>query len=155
MKSIKYCKIIHTRLSIVTEHSYIGIYTWYIQSINSLYNILSRSNYTRGHHVRDHMVVGFATTYAIGACHHWCCGVDSHSGRRVQHYVIKLVNDLRQVGGFLRVLRFPQPIKLTVRHYITDILLKVAFKPQNKAKTKTETIKLYDMSDRRLTRHMS
>ena len=25
------------------------------------------------------------------------------------HYVIKLVNDLRQVGGFLRVLRFPPP----------------------------------------------
>ena len=31
----------------------------------------------------------------------------------VQHYVIKLVNDLRQVGGFLRVVQFPPPIKLT------------------------------------------
>jgi hypothetical protein len=31
----------------------------------------------------------------------------------VQHYVIKFVSDLRQVGGFLRVLRFPPPIKLT------------------------------------------
>ena len=30
----------------------------------------------------------------------------------VQHYVIKFVSDLWQVGGFLRVLRFP-PIKLT------------------------------------------
>ena len=29
------------------------------------------------------------------------------------HYVIKFVSDLRQVGGFLRVLRFPPPIKLT------------------------------------------
>ena len=28
-------------------------------------------------------------------------------------YVIKFVSDLRQVGGFLRVLRCPQPIKLT------------------------------------------
>jgi hypothetical protein len=27
--------------------------------------------------------------------------------------VIKLVSDLRQVGGFLRLLRFPPPIKLT------------------------------------------
>jgi hypothetical protein len=27
--------------------------------------------------------------------------------------VIKFVSDLRQVGGFLRVLRFPPPIKLT------------------------------------------
>ena len=31
----------------------------------------------------------------------------------IQHYVIKFVSDLRQVNGFLRVLRFPQPIKLT------------------------------------------
>jgi hypothetical protein len=30
-----------------------------------------------------------------------------------QHYVIKFVSDLRQVDGFLRVLRFPPPIKLT------------------------------------------
>jgi hypothetical protein len=28
----------------------------------------------------------------------------------IQHYVIKFVSDLRQVGGFLRVLRFPPPI---------------------------------------------
>ena len=33
----------------------------------------------------------------------------------IQHYVIKLkfVSDLRQVVGFLWVLRFPPPIKLT------------------------------------------
>ena len=31
----------------------------------------------------------------------------------IQHYVIKFVNDLRQVGGFPWVLRFPPPIKLT------------------------------------------
>ena len=31
----------------------------------------------------------------------------------IQHYVIKFVNDLRQVSGFIRVLRFPPPIKLT------------------------------------------
>jgi hypothetical protein len=30
----------------------------------------------------------------------------------IQHYVIKFVSDLRQVGGFLRVLRFPPSIKL-------------------------------------------
>jgi len=30
----------------------------------------------------------------------------------IQHYVIKFVSDLRQVGGFLRVLRFPPPTKL-------------------------------------------
>jgi len=31
----------------------------------------------------------------------------------IQHYVIKFVSDLRQNGRFLRVLRFPPPIKLT------------------------------------------
>jgi hypothetical protein len=31
----------------------------------------------------------------------------------IQHNVIKFVSDLRQVGGFLRVLRFPLPRKLT------------------------------------------
>jgi hypothetical protein len=31
----------------------------------------------------------------------------------MRHYVMKFVIDLRQVGDFLRVLRFPPPIKLT------------------------------------------
>ena len=31
----------------------------------------------------------------------------------IQHYVKKFVSDLRQVSGFLRVIRFPPPIKLT------------------------------------------
>jgi hypothetical protein len=31
----------------------------------------------------------------------------------IQHYVIKFVSVLRQVGGFLRVLRFPPPITLS------------------------------------------
>jgi hypothetical protein len=31
----------------------------------------------------------------------------------IQYCVIKFVSELRQVGGFLRVLRFPPPIKLT------------------------------------------
>jgi hypothetical protein len=42
----------------------------------------------------------------------------------MQHYVIKFVSDLRQVGGFLQVLRYLPPIKLTAN--ITEILLKVA-----------------------------
>ena len=63
---------------------------------------------------RDRMAVGFTTTfYAVSAYHHWCCEFESRSGRGVQHYVIKFVSDLRQVGGFLQVLRFPPPIKLT------------------------------------------
>ena len=35
----------------------------------------------------------------------------------IQHYVIKSVSDLWQVGGFLRVLRFPPPIKSTATIY--------------------------------------
>ena len=31
----------------------------------------------------------------------------------IQHYVITFVSDLQQVGGFLRVLWFHPPIKLT------------------------------------------
>ena len=34
----------------------------------------------------------------------------------IQQYVIKFVSDLRQIGGFLRVLRFPPPIKLTPQY---------------------------------------
>jgi hypothetical protein len=30
----------------------------------------------------------------------------------IQHNVIKVVDDLRQVGGFFRALRFPPPTKL-------------------------------------------
>ena len=43
----------------------------------------------------------------------------------IQHYVIKFVRDLQQVGGFLQVLRFSPPNK-TDGHDITYMLLKVA-----------------------------
>jgi hypothetical protein len=42
----------------------------------------------------------------------WCCEFQPRLGRGVQYYVIKFVGDLRQVGGFLRVLRFIPPRKL-------------------------------------------
>jgi len=38
---------------------------------------------TRGRRVRDRMVVGFTTTYVIGAYHHWSCEFDSCSVRGV------------------------------------------------------------------------
>ena len=43
----------------------------------------------------------------------------------IQHYVIKLEHNLRQVGAFLRILLIPPPIKLTSTE-IAEILLKVA-----------------------------
>ena len=71
------------------------------------------------------MVGEFTTTCVISAYHHWFCEFESRSGRGEQHYVIKYFRDLRQVGGILRVLKFPQPMK-TDRNDITEILLKVA-----------------------------
>ena len=42
----------------------------------------------------------------------------------IQHYVIKFVSDVRQIGGFLQ---FPSPINNKADHHdITEILLKVA-----------------------------
>ena len=50
----------------------------------------------------------------------------------IQHYVIKFVSDLQQIGGFLWVLRFPSPIKLTAA--IIEILLKMALNTINQTK---------------------
>ena len=69
----------------------------------------------RGH---DQMVVGFKATYVISDYHHWRCEFDPRPLWCV-HRVIKFVSDLWQFSGFLQVLRFPPPIKLT-----STILLK-------------------------------
>ena len=50
----------------------------------------------------------------------------------MQHYVIKFVRDLRLVCGFLRVLRFCPPIKLS--DDLNEILLKVALNTINQPK---------------------
>jgi hypothetical protein len=64
---------------------------------------------------RDRMVVGFTTIYAISAYHHRSCEFESRSCRGVLDTTLrdKFFSDLWQVGGFLRVLQFPPPIKLT------------------------------------------
>jgi len=63
---------------------------------------------------RDRVVFGFTTTYAI-SCRSpitlWVRIPLMALVYSIQHYVIKFVSDLRQIGGFLR---FPPPIKLTV-----------------------------------------
>jgi len=60
----------------------------------------------RGH---DCMVVGFITSCAINAYHHYHCEFKSCSGKvySIQHYVIKYVSDLRQVSGFLHQYNWP------------------------------------------------
>jgi hypothetical protein len=58
--------------------------------------------------------------------------------------VIKFVSDLRQVGGFLRALRFPSTNK-TDRHDMAEILLKVALNTI-KQTNNNQLIELYGQS---------
>jgi hypothetical protein len=83
----------------------------------------------RVRHGRDRMIVGFITTYTISVYHHKRCEFKPRLGEvySVQHYVIKFVSDLRQVGGFLRGTP-DSSTNITDRHDITEILLKVALK---------------------------
>ena len=79
---------------------------WYLTPLSTIFQLY------RG---RDRMVDRSTTSYAISAYHHWSCEFESHPGGvySIQHYVIKFVGDLQQVGGFLLVFRLPPPIKLT------------------------------------------
>ena len=85
-----------------------------------------------GRRGRDRMVVGFTTTYAISAYHHWCCEFESRSGRGVQHY--------NTICQWLATGRWFSPgppfssTNKTDRHDITEILLKVALNTIKQAK---------------------
>ena len=57
--------------------------------------------------------VGFTTTSAISAYHHQSCEFESRSWRRVLDAALCNKVSQLQVVVFLRILRFPQPIKLT------------------------------------------
>ena len=109
-KGIPFCCLVSSSLySRVKIKEYLSV----VLSRHLWYNcIFFNFIYYWGHRGRDRMVVGF-TTYAISAYHHCCCEFESRSGRGVQHYLIKFVSDLGHVSGFLRVLRFPPPKKLT------------------------------------------
>jgi hypothetical protein len=76
-----------------------------------------------GRRCRDRMVVGFTTTFAINAYHHWS-EFESHSGMvySIQHYVIKFISDLRQFSPSTLI----SSTNKTDRHEITEILLIVA-----------------------------
>jgi hypothetical protein len=70
---------------------------------------LSESNKTTARGRRESMVVGFTTTY-MQSGPITTNFVSLNPTQAIQHYVIKFVSNLGQVGGFLR---FPPPIKLT------------------------------------------
>jgi hypothetical protein len=59
------------------------------------------------------MVVGFTTIYAISVPITTNVVSLNPSQVRCTRYNIMFVSDLQQVGGFLQVIRFPPPIKLT------------------------------------------
>jgi hypothetical protein len=68
------------------------------------------------------MVVGFTTTCVITKV----VNLNSTHGKvySIQNFVIKFVSELWQVRGFLRILQFPPPMKLTAMYNITEIFLK-------------------------------
>ena len=73
--------------------------------------------YLGGRRGRDRMVVGFTTSNYL--CNQCLSPLKLRvqtpflASYAIQHYVFKFVSDLRQVGSFFWVLRFPPPIKLT------------------------------------------
>jgi hypothetical protein len=89
-----------------------------------------------GRRSRDRMVVGFTTTCAISAYHHKSCEFMSRCTLDTT-VCDRLSVTSESFGGFLRVLRFSPPIKLTAMYNITEILLKVALNTINQ---KPETI---------------
>ena len=100
-------------------YAYYGLYwyqitawVWALQSV-------------RGRRSRFRVVVGFTTTYALSAYHHWCCEFEPRSGRSVQHYVIKFCQ-WRATGRWFSVGTPVSSANKTDRHDITEILLKVA-----------------------------
>ena len=67
----------------------------------------------RGRRGRDRIVVGF-TVQSVPITIKVVSSNPVHGEvYSIQHYVTKFVSDLRQVGGFLRAVLFPPPIKLT------------------------------------------
>ena len=88
------------------------------------------------------MVLGFITTYATSAFHHFRCEFELRSGEAysMQHYMIMFVSDLWQIGEF-----FPctpvSSINKTDRHDIPGILLKVALNTIYPSTPNKETLK--------------
>jgi hypothetical protein len=95
----------------------------------TLYICCAHLIYCRNRRGRDRMAVGFIITYPISA-HHMISNPVHDEVYSIQHYVIKSVSDLRQVGGFCP----GTPVSFTNktdRRDINEILLKVALNTIN------------------------
>jgi len=55
--------------------------------------IVQLSTYTcaRGRRGRNRVIVGFTTTYAINAYHHWCCDFKSWSKYKINNYCLLIL----------------------------------------------------------------
>ena len=72
------------------------------------------------------MVVGFTTTYAISANHHWCCEFESQSGRGACTTLCDKVCQWLATGRWFSTGPPVSSTNKTDRHDIAEILLKVA-----------------------------
>ena len=79
----------------------IGYHIKYISFSKKMYKYLDITKPDNG--------IRINTNIDIDKCKFEPCSSEVYS---IQHYVITSVHDLRQVGGFLRVLLFPPAIKL-------------------------------------------
>ena len=97
----------------------------------------------RGSRGRDHSVVEFTTTYAIGAYHHWCCEFKPRSLRGVLYTTLcdKVCQWLVAGRCFFSLGTPVSSINKTGCHDIAEILLKVALKHHNPPSTKHTPIK--------------
>ena len=88
-----------------------------------------------GRHGRDHMVIGFTTTYAISIYHHWSCEFESHSWQGALNTTLcyKVCQWLVTVRWFSTSTPVSSTNK-TDRHGITEILLKVVLNTINQTK---------------------
>jgi hypothetical protein len=97
---------------------------------------------TMGRRGRDHMVVGFTTTYATSAYYHWSCEFESRSGMRYTALFDKSCQWLATGWWFSLDPPVSSPNKID-RHDITEILLKVAFNTIKQA-SKRQTDHIHD-----------
>ena len=91
---------------------------------------------------RDRMVVGFKTTYAISAYHHWCCEFESRSGGDGQHS--HFITD--KICQWLATGRWFSSVSSTNKtdsHDKTEILLKVCVKHHQTNKHNNEAFFLF------------
>ena len=95
-------------IEVVTKAGLTNFKALLISGINFNYHSYSILNKTiflssgRGHSGSHRMVVGFTSTFAISAYHHWSCEFESHSGDvyLIQLFVIKFVSNSGNSGFF-------------------------------------------------------